>query len=299
LPQDLAAAVCVVIHTSPWAKSLLPRLIERAGMLSARYPEDGEIMEHCHIYVAPPDTHLTIEDGTVRLGKGPRENLSRPAIDPLFRTAAAAYNASVIGVILSGTLDDGTAGLGAIKDAGGITIVQTPDDTVFRGMPQSAIDHVKVDFVLPSKDIAHKLVSLCQESRHAKVRSHIPADLTSEIIDSFICPECGGTLTEEEGSSVTRFRCQIGHVLSLESLLAGQSQNLEKALWAAVRALKERAALALKLTARLRTRNHDSFVAAQYERQAEEALFQADQIEKIIERTREEFEPPEYKDEVS
>ena len=152
LPVDLPASVFVSLHVPPHGTSMLPQILSRRGPLPAHHARDGEPIEPGRIYVAPPDLHLLIHQGVVRLSRGPRENGFRPAIDPLFRTAARWHGPRVVGVILSGTLDDGTAGLLAIKERGGFAVVQDPDDALFPGMPRNAMDVVHVDHVLPASE---------------------------------------------------------------------------------------------------------------------------------------------------
>ena len=278
LPKDLPAPVCLVLHISPNAKSLLPALLTRAGKMPANYGEDAAPMLPGHIYVAPPDFHMIVEKTHIRLNRGPRENLSRPAIDPLFRSAADSHGSNVIGVILSGTLDDGTAGLIAVKQAGGTAIVQDPCETVFSGMPFNAIEHSEVDFVLPIGKIAAKIVELCQERSASSGNNAPPATGAEESPTSYICTECGGPLWESAKGGLIKFTCRLGHVLSVESLFAGQAQNIEKVLWTAVRALRERADFATKLAKRLRQRQIDSSTATRYELEAAEANRDAQSI---------------------
>lgn len=279
LPADLAASICVVVHTSPRAKSLLPQLLARVGRMPARYPSDGETLIPSTIYVAPPDMHMTVEHDHLRISKGPRENMSRPAIDPLFRTAAQCFDGAVIGVILSGMLDDGTAGLGAIKDAGGTAIVQDPDETVFSGMPFSAMERVKVDYVLRVDEIGPKLIDLCANHKGRAEKVEVTPQ---ERVSSYICPDCGGSLTEIRQGDIWYFKCRVGHAMSIETLLSGQTENIEKSLWSAVHALRERAEIAERLARRLRKRNPDSYSADRYESQAKKARADAQTIGDII-----------------
>jgi two-component system, chemotaxis family, protein-glutamate methylesterase/glutaminase len=158
LPVSLPAAVFVTLHFPATGTSFLPRILARMGRLPVMHPRDGERLERGHIYVAPPACHMMLRRGAIRVARGPRENGMRPAIDPLFRSAAAAYADRVVGVVLTGSLDDGTAGLLAIKRAGGIAIVQDPADALFASMPQSAIEHVSVDHVLPRSEIARAII---------------------------------------------------------------------------------------------------------------------------------------------
>ena len=163
LPQDLPAAVFVVCHLSPQSEGVLPAALSRNGNLRAVNATDREQIIPGRVYVAPPDHHLLVEPGFVRVTQGPKENRFRPAIDPLFRSAAYAYGPRVIGVVLTGALDDGTAGLWAIKERGGLAIVQDPDDALFPSMPLSALTNVQVDYRVPLSEIAPLLVRLVSE----------------------------------------------------------------------------------------------------------------------------------------
>jgi two-component system chemotaxis response regulator CheB len=163
LPADLPAAIFLVLHIPAQSPSLLPDILNRAGPLHAVHPVDGQAIEYRHIYAAPPDYHLMVEKGIVRIVRGPKENRHRPAIDPLFRSAARTYGTRVVGVILTGSMDDGAAGLLAIKRRGGKAIVQDPQDALFASMPQSAIAHVEVDHVVPLFDMAPLLTKLAHE----------------------------------------------------------------------------------------------------------------------------------------
>ena len=167
VPSDLPAALFVVLHMRPGTPSGLPDLLSRSGKLRASPAEHLQPIQHGHIYVAPPDRHLVIVSGSVHVTAGPRENGHRPAIDPLFRTAARSYGRRVVGVVLSGVLDDGTAGLAAVKQHGGLAIVQDPDDALFPSMPRSAMDHVAVDHVLPAKEIGALLAELVGQPEEA------------------------------------------------------------------------------------------------------------------------------------
>ncbi|HEY8599580.1 MAG TPA: chemotaxis protein CheB, partial [Thermomicrobiales bacterium] len=163
LPANLPAAICIVIHIPAESPSLLPRILQRRSALPVRHAVDGERIVPGHVYIAPPDHHLLVDPGRLRLRHGPRENRCRPAVDPLFRSAALAYGPRLIGVVLTGALNDGTAGLAIIKRLGGVTIVQDPADALFPGMPASAQRHVAVDYSLPLADIAAALTRVARE----------------------------------------------------------------------------------------------------------------------------------------
>jgi two-component system, chemotaxis family, protein-glutamate methylesterase/glutaminase len=160
LPADFGAPILVVLHVPAMGTSVLPAILSRAGLLPAAHARDGDTVDAGHIYVAPPDCHLLIQGRSLELTRGPRENGHRPAIDPLFRSAAASYDGRVAGVVLSGTLDDGAAGLFAIKQAGGTTLVQDPAEALYHAMPAAAIAYVQPDYVLPMAELADVLVRL-------------------------------------------------------------------------------------------------------------------------------------------
>jgi two-component system chemotaxis response regulator CheB len=269
LPGDFPAPILVVLHASPNARSYLPEILTRAGALPAVHARDGAHLEPGHIYVAPPDTHLVVGDSVMTLGGGPRENGHRPAIDPLFRTAAAEYDSHVAGVILSGTLDDGTAGLFSVKEAGGATLVQDPSDALYKDMPRNAIEHVRPDYVQSVEEIADTLVRLTSSGRMkpggdggvgsaddpagAAPKPDAEAAQPGKLV-AFSCPECGGTLWETEAGGTTSYRCRVGHAYTLNSLIARHSETVERALWTAYRALEEQAAMAKRVSRRLAER---------------------------------------------
>jgi two-component system chemotaxis response regulator CheB len=173
-PSDLDAAIFVVLHIPTYATSVLPQILNRAGKLPASHPQDNEEIRAGHIYIAPPDYHLLVEPGYISLLRGPKENSHRPAIDPLFRSAARAYGKRVVGVVLTGMLDDGTAGLQAVKMCGGTAIVQSPEDAIYKGMPRSAIRHVEdIDYILPLSEIPQTLVELANTPVEAKANNPV------------------------------------------------------------------------------------------------------------------------------
>jgi len=298
LPRDLAAAVFVVVHFPAHATSVLPRIISRRGGLRAEHAVDGAPIEPGCVYVAPPDRHLLVERGHMRLVRGPRENNARPAIDPLFRSAARAYGARVIGVVLTGNLDDGTAGLMSIRSAGGLTVVQSPDDAMYPGMPASAIANVEVQHVLPLPEIAALLSARVGEPVQDQEEGAVArkqadevgiSEMRRESIEAeragvpsgFACPECNGVLWESADESLPRFRCRVGHAYSIENLLAAQGTALDAALWAAYRALEERAALTERMAERMRERGQER-LAARFAEQTTETRVRADLIRRVL-----------------
>jgi two-component system, chemotaxis family, protein-glutamate methylesterase/glutaminase len=288
LPADFAAPILVVLHASPTGRSYLPEILTRAGALPAMHARDGEHVEPGHIYVAPPDVHLTMSEGVMTLARGPRENGHRPAIDPLFRTAAAVYDSHVAGVILSGTLDDGTVGLNCVKQAGGATLVQDPADALYRDMPRNAIAYVRPDYVQSVEELVDTLTRLTTASEAVEAGTDgsvaNAGDPThpGELV-AFSCPDCGGTLRETEAGGTTSYRCRVGHAYTLESLLARHGETVERALWTAYRALEERAAMARRVARRLADRGR-SESAGRFERRAGIAESEADDLKSILDR---------------
>lgn len=237
--------------------SVLPELMGRVGRNKVLHPQSGHRIESGTILVAPPDHHMLVTpDGEIELTTGPKENFARPAIDPLFRSAAIAYGPRVIGVVLSGRLDDGTAGLQAIKAAGGIAVVQDPDDAEEPSMPASAMRFVDVDRVAKSEDLARVLQELIREpitthaevsmaTRHEQALSTDGRDAMRMLDEigsrsELSCPECGGVLWEIDGSRPKRFRCHTGHAYSITALDQSQASHADEALWSALRAMHER-----------------------------------------------------------
>ena len=296
-PAGLPAAVFVVVHVPAHAPSVLPRILSRAGPLPAVHPEDGQEIRPGTIYVAPPDYHLLIKPGRVRLTRGPRENRHRPAVDALFRTAARSYGPQVVGAVLSGVLDDGTAGLGAIKRAGGVAVVQDPDDALYSGMPRSALENVDVDYCLPAAGLAGLLARLAsepaapasrlddEEQQEADMAEMAPGAMHTPdrpgTPSGFGCPECGGSLWEFHEGELLRFRCRVGHAWTAETLLSEQSDGLESALWSALRALEERSALAARMVERATGRGHAQS-AEMFAAQAHDARGHAEVIRRVL-----------------
>lgn len=279
LPVDLPAAIFVSLHIPAHCPSLLPHILNRHGRLPAIHPADGEAIQTGRIFIAPPDHHLLLERGRIRLMRGPREDGHRPAVDPMFRSAALAYGPRVVGVVLTGTMDDGTAGLAAIQQRGGLTVVQDPNEALHSGMPRSALASLAIDYTLPLAGIADLLGRLANESvaepEGAPMPDGMGSDSRMSVFDlkatedddrpgqpsGFACPDCGGTLWELQDGELVRFRCRIGHAWSANGLVAKQSEGIETALWTAVRALEERAALCGRVADRMSARDHTDSAA--------------------------------------
>jgi len=269
LPPGLPAAVFIVLHISRDAPSLLADILTEVGPLPARTAADGEAVEPGVVYVAQSDHHLVLKDDRVRVLFGPKQDHHRPSIDVLFRSAAWQYGPRVIGVVLTGFLSDGAAGLQAIKQAGGLAVVQDPRTAMYSGMPESALRAVTTDYCVGLNEIPALLVRLTAPTelvlapaRSTSLQFETEADLgnvgdLAQVADpsSFLCPDCGGGLWEVRADGQLRFRCRVGHGYSVESLLSSQQPYVERALWAAARSLEDRAALLRRLADTWRARN--------------------------------------------
>lgn len=258
LPREIAASIFVVVHTAAYHASLLPSLLRDKGPFPATHAIHGEKIVSGHIYVAPPDNHMTLHDDAIRVVRGPKENGHRPAVDPLFRSAARVYGARVIGVVLSGSLDCGSAGLMAIKAAGGTAVVQHPNDALAADMPINALRHVNVDHVVPLADLAPLLAHLVATPVEGpQGTGENPYNLPAKPA-TVVCPECQGAMVETEHNGLILFQCHVGHRYSSAAMTAEQADSLESALWASVRALEESATLSERLivtaTSQLRER---------------------------------------------
>jgi two-component system chemotaxis response regulator CheB len=261
LPGELPAAVMVVLHVSAGATSALPAILARNGPLPCGHPRNGEQLLMGRIYVAPPDHHMIVKPGRVLLTGGPRENRVRPAIDALFRSAAVAYGPRVIGVVMTGYLDDGAAGLLCIRRGGGLAVVQDPADAQCPAMPQAALDAAGADYMVKLQAIGSLIYRLVRTpvtddrwrsptTTRAEMESSItmepePGEITVQdgIPTALACPDCGGGLVELKDGALRRFRCYLGHAYSPESLLDAQREEVERAIWVALRVLEERASM--------------------------------------------------------
>jgi two-component system chemotaxis response regulator CheB len=260
LPADLDASIFIVWHMSPDLRGILPQVLNRVGGIYAANALDKELIVPNRIYVAPPDHHLLIENGTARVTRGPKENRFRPAVDPLFRSAAYAYGARIIGVVLSGALDDGTSGLWTIKDHGGIAIVQEPRDAAVPSMPENALKEVAVDYKVPVADMAELLTRLSAEPVPTRnMEEQMEKDQRTELEiriatgdnslsrnaiqfgepTPYACPECHGVLSALKEGRRIRFRCHTGHAYSANSLLIELTSSIEDSLWNAIRGIEE------------------------------------------------------------
>ncbi|MEX2643520.1 MAG: chemotaxis protein CheB [Acetobacterales bacterium] len=264
LPADLPAAVFIVQHVGQ--TSYLASILDAAGPLPVAEAVRGEMVVPGRVYVAPPGLRLMLHDGHVLLRRGPHENLARPAVDPLFRSAASSFGPRVTGVVLTGALSDGTAGLRAIKQCGGMAVVQDPLDAAVPDMPANACRHVDVDHCVPLADLGALLARLSSEEAGPavdvpeRIRLEV-AIAAQELMDMatedrlgsrsrFTCPECNGTLWEIEDDDLLRYRCHVGHAFTADALMVSQGDANEQMLWSLLRSHRERAELARQMAER-------------------------------------------------
>lgn len=256
LPKDFAASIFIVWHISPNIRGVLPQVLNRAKGIHADHAYDGEPIAPNRIYVAPPDRHLLIERGKIRVTRGPKENRFRPAVDPLFRSAAYTYGNRVIGVILSGALDDGTAGLWMVKQRGGLAIAQNPLDAEVPSMPENAIREVEIDYVAAISEMSDLLVRLSNEevsetTMQDDERTEIEIKIAAEDsafesgimkfgeLSPYTCPECHGVLKTLRDGNLMRFRCHTGHAFSADALLSTITEKIEDSLYSTMRGIEE------------------------------------------------------------
>lgn len=295
LPPHFPAAVLIVLHIDSHP-SELAKLLSARGPNPAEYAQSGQVLRPGMLYVAPPDHHMLLHGDSIQLSRGPKEHHARPAIDPLFRSVAIACGPRAIGVVLSGRLDDGTAGAQAIKQCGGTIVVQNPEDAEHASMPASVCENVAVDHRVSGESLADILTRLVAEPAAAQVS--VPTWVTSEQRVSegetdpmedlngigkpsvFACPDCDGVLWEILDSKPKRFRCHTGHAFSLRSLEHTQANNTNKALWAALRALQERETLLSELVFDYRQRRNDD-EADRLEAQLRDVSWEAARLHEI------------------
>jgi two-component system chemotaxis response regulator CheB len=301
LPETLAAPVLVVLHVGAHP-SALPEVLSYRGRLPAEHAHDGQSPEPGRIYVAPPDHHMLVVDNSLRLNRGPKEHHARPAIDPLFLSAALARGPEVIGVVLTGMLDDGTFGLQAIKRCGGTAVVQDPADAVEPSMPLSALRHVDVDHCVPLDEMAELLVDLASTPPSTAVRprdqrlqheqhvmlfdgrdamEHLSAIATPS---PFVCPDCHGGLWEIADSDPVRYRCHVGHGFSIRTLQHELWGAADDSIWDAIRALQEKSQLILRM-AELHKASGDERGAAALETTVKTIQEQANGLRLLVEKT--------------
>ena len=298
LPAGLRATVLVALHIPRSSPGRLADILQRRCALPVSWAVDGGATEPGHVYLAPPDQHLVVEPGHARLTRAPRENHNRPAIDPLFRSAALVYGPRTIGVVISGRLDDGTAGLWAVKDRGGVAIVQDPAEAAHPDMPRNALVYTEADHVVPADRLAPLLAALvgsrgsdglppASPELELEVQIAMEANALERGVMSlgpttpYTCPECHGVLMRVGDGGIPRFRCHTGHAFSLDSLLASVTESVEDTLWSALRAIEESVMLLREAAARVDASAHetdDVRPGARLEQKAREAEARAEMI---------------------
>lgn len=303
LPAELRATVFVVIHTPPSGPNLLAEILDRRTGLQVRRARDGDSIVPGTVYLAPVDHHLLVLPDRVGLGRGPAENRHRPSVDALFRSAAVSHSSRVIGVVLTGNLDDGAAGLAHIKRCGGVAVVQDPDDAPYPGMPQSAIEAARPQAILPLNDIAPLLRRLVGEpvSPHAPpapgpasevtvAMSRSPGVERSERLGELVplgCPECGGPLWQIDDEDFLRYRCHIGHAFGARSLADQQTDEINRTLSMALRLFEERSQMLRTMATEQTARGHE-LIAVSYAERAGEADSHAVVLRQLLEKVPEE-----------
>ncbi|TFF30351.1 chemotaxis protein CheB [Mucilaginibacter psychrotolerans] len=301
LPSDLNASIFIVWHMSPTLRGFLPEVLNSLNTIHAANAYDKEVIIPNRIYVAPPDHHLLVEEGRVRVTRGPKENRFRPAVDPLFRSAAYAYGNRVIGVVLSGQLDDGTAGLWRVKYSGGLAVVQDPADAIAPSMPESALRELEVDYCVPVADMGALLVKLSLETINENVavmkdeKTKIEIGIAAEEnglnrgslnigeLSRYACPDCHGILSKIMDGNIVRFRCHTGHAYSADTLMAALTENIEDSLYSAIRGMDE-SILMLNQTGDHYAEANQLKLAAIYFKKAKEAEERSELIRKAVHR---------------
>ena len=299
LPDNFPGTLFIVWHVSPESPSILPQILDRVCPLPVTHAIGFEASQPGRIYVAPPDHHLVVEPGYVRVTRGPKENRFRPSVDVLFRSAALAYGPRVIGVILTGSLDDGAAGLYAVKERGGIGIVQDPFEALYPSMPISAMKAVAVDHCVSIRDMGSLLVRLTNEAVEEEAVNPPSDQMELEVRvarqdnafeegimnlgtpSPYTCPECHGTLLRLKEGNLIRFRCHTGHAFSVDSLLVEVTKGIEDALWNTIRAIEESELLMRHMAGHLRESN-DSDTAEHFLQKAEEAKRRAELVRQAV-----------------
>jgi len=301
LPADFDASIFLVLHVSPSSPSLLPDILSRSGPLEAKHPHDGEKIKPGNIYVAPPDHHLILDNDSILVKKGPKENRFRPSIDALFRSAAYMYGSRVIGIVLSGLMDDGTSGLWSVKRLGGVSIIQDPSDARFPDMPLNALEQVEVDYKLPVSEMASKLKKLISEpvkkspAISSEEKKRFETEITIATQDNafemgilnmgdltpFTCPECHGSLVSIQEGKRRRYRCHTGHAYTSSALLDSVTKTIEENLWNAVRGLEETVML-LENTGKQLEESGQKREAKQFLDKAKETRRKSQEIRKSI-----------------
>ena len=301
LPGDLAATLFIAIHVGARGNDLLAEIFAEQAAITTSTARDGDELQPGHAYVAPADHHLLLIGGVVRLGHGPRENMSRPAIDPLLRSVGACFGPRAIGVILTGMLNDGASGLADLKRCGGLTVVQSPRDAAASDMPWEALRATQVDYRAPLSGLPGLLAELSAQEAGAPI--DVPADIAEEVeialgtartailpdglsdVTALTCPACGGVLSQIRREPPLRYRCQVGHAYTAEALVSQQESAVDEAIRLALRVVEER----VTLTEAMRDDAHRAgrrAAASSYDERLAESRAHADVLQQAIEKTK-------------
>jgi two-component system chemotaxis response regulator CheB len=298
LPPGLHAAVCVVIHTGATQSNLMAEILNAAGGLPVHTAVDGMAHAHGNVYIAPPNRHLLVNGSRLVLGTGPRESRARPAIDPLFRSAAVSHGPRAVGLLLSGTMDDGTSGLMAIKRGGGVTVVQSPADAAFPEMPENAVRYAAPHHVAPLSELSDLLVRLIGETAIGDVKPMDDVRMEAEVAAGkpglyafehlgkpsfFACPDCHGVMHEIGEGDFLRYRCHVGHTYTAAALGGALDQDLWQALSSALRALEERQVL-LQRMAQQAQQTGAGHSAREFAARATEYAGQAETVRRVLQK---------------
>jgi two-component system, chemotaxis family, protein-glutamate methylesterase/glutaminase len=297
LTQKMNIAVFVVLHLAK--RSVGEMLVERLQQYTAfqcKIPRHKEVIKSRHVYVAPPDHHMMLKGNTVLLGKGPMENRYRPSIDALFRSAAVEHNSHVIGIILSGLLEDGTSGMMAIRRSGGTCIIQHPDEAQYPDMPLSVVRNLKPDFSIPVEEMGKAILETLSDTREESI---VPEELVAQAriaekvsigIDHlkeigkkslYTCPDCGGGLWVIDENGTNSYRCHVGHAYTEDRLLGAMESTTEAALWTALRIIEERRNLLAGIAAKEKVRARKQTLT-HYTKRIDELEKQIEQIKTVL-----------------
>lgn len=301
LPKEYAGSVFIVLHTGASDRSELDKILQLSTALPVTQVRERESkIEPGRVYVARPDYHLVLEGDTVCLTRGPRESRFRPAVDALFRSAAYVHSTRVVGVILSGSLDDGAAGLWWVKQRGGTAIVQSPDDAQFSAMPESALEYTDADHVLRAEEIGPLLGELSTQAATGDGGGSASKEMEVEVriakegrglqvgvmdlgeITPYTCPECHGILVQLKEGGVPRFRCHTGHAYSINTLLAEVTEHVEESLWNSLRSIEESAMLLAHLARHVREVRSDESLAKLLDEKSRDTLRRADVVRSAV-----------------
>jgi len=299
IPATFSATIFIVIHVAHNSPRALADMLDRASNIPVSYAEDGGQFLKGHAYLAPPDQHLLLKRTRMSLVHGPKENGFRPAVDPLFRSAAENFGPRCIGIVLSGNLDDGSAGLVAIKECRGLAVVQDPDDAEVPSMPRSALKCVDVDYKVPAEGMGHLLAQLVRKTVHEKRKLVVPERIRLENEAArahglppeelgklgtqtfFICPQCNGPVWKTQAGGGPRFRCHVGHSYTAETFYLEQEAAVDRAMAVALRSMEDSASLAQEMAA-IAEHSGDTTMAKMHRYTSRQAAADASVIRSLI-----------------